>query len=86
MAARGGLDAQEWTPRELRQSFVSLLSDAGVSIEEIARLVGHRGTVVTEAVYRKQPRPVVTEGAEAMDRIFGTSTDALRHRTVAADR
>ncbi|WP_200959057.1 hypothetical protein [Terrabacter sp. Root85] len=50
---------------------MSLLSDAGVSIEEIARLVGHRGTVVTEAVYRKQLRPVITEGAEAMDRIFG---------------
>ena len=46
------------------------MSDAGVSIEEIARLVGHRGTVVTEAVYRKQLRPVITEGAEAMDRIF----------------
>ena len=71
MAARAGLDAQVWTPRELRHSFVSLLSDAGVSIEEIARLVGHRGTVVTEAVYRKQLRPVITEGAEAMDRIFG---------------
>jgi hypothetical protein len=25
---------------------------------------------VTEAVYRKQLRPVLTEGAEAMDRIF----------------
>jgi integrase len=30
-----------WTPRELRTSFVSLLSHHGVSIEEIARLVGH---------------------------------------------
>ncbi|GAA2492300.1 site-specific integrase [Terrabacter carboxydivorans] len=71
VAQRAGLEAADWTPRELRHSFVSLLSDAGVSIEEIARLVGHRGTVVTEAVYRKQLRPVITEGAEAMDRIFG---------------
>jgi integrase len=30
-----------WTPRELRTTFVSLLSHQGVSIEEIARLAGH---------------------------------------------
>jgi hypothetical protein len=53
-----------------RHSFVSILSEAGVPLEEIARLVGHRSTTVTEAVYRKQLRPVLTEGAEAMDRIF----------------
>src|SRR6476661_707698 len=86
VAARAGLDAQEWTPRELRHSFVSLLSDAGVSIEEIARLVGHRGTVVTEAVHRKQLRPVITEGAETMDRIFGTSTETSGPQTTAPDR
>ena len=40
--------------------------------EEIVRLVGHRSTTVTEAVYRKQLRPVLTEGAEAMDRIFAS--------------
>jgi hypothetical protein len=38
---------------------------------ESARLVGHSGTAVTEAVYRKQIRPILMEGAEAMDRIFG---------------
>lgn len=65
-----GLDPQNWTPRELRHSFVSLLSDAGVPVEQIARLVGHSGTATTEAVYRKQIRPVLTEGADAMDRIF----------------
>src|SRR5206468_1755937 len=42
-----GVDARQWTPRELRHSFVSLLSDSGVPIEEISRLVGHRSTVVT---------------------------------------
>ncbi|GAA3032115.1 hypothetical protein GCM10017559_69140 [Streptosporangium longisporum] len=39
-------------------------------LEDIARLVGHSGTAVTEAVYRKQIRPVLLGGAEAMDRIF----------------
>lgn len=70
VAAAAGLPAKEWTPRELRHSFVSLLSDDGVPIEQISRLVGHSGTSVTELVYRKQIRPVVEDGATAMDRIF----------------
>ncbi|NUP14767.1 MAG: site-specific integrase [Streptomyces sp.] len=65
-----GLNAAEWTPRELRHSFVSLLSDNGIPLEEISRLVGHSSTAVTEAVYRKQIRPVLQAGAIAMDRIF----------------
>lgn len=69
-----GLTAKEWTPREMRHSFVSLLSDDGMPIEQIARLVGHTSTSVTESVYRQQIRPVMIEGAEAMDRIFRTET------------
>ncbi|MEU4199036.1 tyrosine-type recombinase/integrase [Streptomyces sp. NPDC045470] len=65
---------EEWTTRELRTSFVSLLSAIGVPIETIAQLVGHSGTAVTERVYRKQIRPVIAGGAEAMDTIF-TSDD-----------
>lgn len=65
-----GVDPKEWTPRELRHSFVSLLSDNGLPLEEISRLVGHSSTATTEAVYRKQIRPVVQSGAIAMDRIF----------------
>jgi integrase len=52
-----GIDPSEWTPRELRLSFVSLLSDAGVPVEEIPRFVGHSGTTVTELVYRHQLKP-----------------------------
>ena len=63
-------DPADWTPRELRHSFVSLLSDAGVPVEKIARLVGHAGTATTEIVYRKQIRPVVMGGAEVMDSLF----------------
>lgn len=67
---RAGLDPGQWTPRELRHSFVSLLSDSGVPLEHISRLVGHSGTTVTETVYRKQIRPVIEDGAQAMDAIF----------------
>ncbi|MEU0792869.1 site-specific integrase [Amycolatopsis sp. NPDC005961] len=65
-----GLKPTQWTPRELRHSFVSILSDGGMPIEEISRLVGHSSTAVTELVYRKQIRPVVESGAVAMDRLF----------------
>ena len=73
VAGKAGLDPQVWTPRELRHSFVSLLSDSGVPLEHIARLVGHSSTAVTEAVYRKQLRPVLDDGAVVMDRIFGAT-------------
>lgn len=72
-----GLDAAQWTPRELRHSFVSLLSDSGVPLEEISRLVGHRSTAVTELVYRKQIRPVLQHGAMMMDRIFSDADQEL---------
>ncbi|WBQ03234.1 tyrosine-type recombinase/integrase [Kribbella sp. CA-293567] len=65
-----GLDPAMWTPRELRHSFVSLLSSSGVPIEDISRLVGHASTNVTEKVYRHELRPVLTEGAMKMDEIF----------------
>ena len=51
-----GLPPADWTPREMRHSFVSLLSDSGVPLEDISRLVGHTGTQVTETVYRKRSR------------------------------
>jgi integrase len=70
VTAGAGLDPGDWTPRELRHSFVSLLSDSGVSLEDIADLCGHSGTRVTESVYRHQLRPVLLDGATAMDRIF----------------
>ena len=75
VVSRAGLNDQVWKPRELRHSFVSLVSDAGVPWEDILRLVGHRSTTVTESVYRKQVRPVLTQGTEAMDRLSGRQTD-----------
>ncbi len=70
-----GIDPADWTPRELRHSFVSVLSDAGVPLEEISRLVGHSGTTVTELVYRHQLKPVIQTGATVMDRLFTRRVD-----------
>lgn len=65
-----GIVPGEWTPRELRHSFVSLLSASGIPVEDISRLVGHSGTQVTELVYRHELRPVIQTGAVAMDSLF----------------
>ena len=37
-----------WVPRELRHTFVSLLSAHGVPVEAIALLAGHKETSTTE--------------------------------------
>jgi integrase len=61
---------KSWVPRELRHTFVSLLSAHGVPVEAIALLAGHNQTATTELVYRHQIVPALTRGAEVMDRIF----------------
>ncbi|AVV41385.1 hypothetical protein C6376_07975 [Streptomyces sp. P3] len=50
-----------------------LLSDRGVPLEEISRLVGHSGTAVTEECYRNQSRPMIQTGAVVMDGILGST-------------
>jgi len=62
---------EQWTPRELRHSFGSILSASDVPLEDISQLIGHVSTNVTEAVYRHEIRPALTKGAAAMDKIFG---------------
>jgi integrase len=60
----------DWVPREMRHTFVSVLSASGTALEDIADLVGHRGTAATETVYRKVIVPELRRGAEVMDRLF----------------
>lgn len=68
--------AEDWTPRELRHSFVSLMSAGGTPTEEIARLVGHTDTTTTERVYRHELRPVIQTGATVMDQVFSVQVVA----------
>ena len=82
VTAAAGLGAR-WVPKELRTSFVSMMSYQGVPVEEIARLAGHASSRTTEVIYRRELRPVITTGAEVMDQIFrpmqrrgGTATTA----------
>jgi integrase len=62
---------EDWVPRELRHTFVSIMSAGGVPVEEIARVTGHKQISTTELVYRRELRPVITTGAELMDEVFG---------------
>lgn len=78
-----GLGA-DWTPRELRHSFVSILSNnGGVRIEDISDLMGHSGTSVTETVYRHEIRPALTKAATAMNKILKTRHTRPRQATSA---
>ena len=61
---------KDWAPREMRHTFVSLLSSSGMPLEDIAVLVGHKGTATTETVYRKVIVPELRRGAEVMDQLF----------------
>lgn len=76
VAEHAGLLLEEWTPQELRHSFVSLQSSAGISIEDIAHLVGHMNTRTTEKVYRKELLPVLRRGAKMMDDLFKAHHEA----------
>ena len=53
VTAAAGLGAR-WVPKELRTSFVSMMSYQGVPVEEIARLAGHASSRTTEVIYRRE--------------------------------
>lgn len=64
-----------WHPHEARHSAVSLLSAAGVRLEEVADVVGHApGSRMTGDVYRHQINPSVGAAKETMDQLFGTGS------------
>jgi hypothetical protein len=60
----------------IKPPFVSLLSSAGIPIEDIVHLGGYANTRTTEKVYRKELRPVLRRGAKAMDDIFKAHHEA----------
>jgi delta 1-pyrroline-5-carboxylate dehydrogenase len=70
-----GLEPKDWTPPRAAP-LVRVPSDAGVPVEMISQLVGHRRTSVTEIVHRHQIRPVISTGATVMDELFGQAGDA----------
>lgn len=57
-------------PHELRHSASSLLSAAGVPLEEVADVLAHASTRVTSATYRHRTTPTVESAAGPMDRLL----------------
>jgi integrase len=66
---RAGLG--HWRPNESRHTGVSIMSNNGVKIQDISDAVGHKGTHVTETVYRHVIAPAVKSSASVMDGVFG---------------
>jgi integrase len=60
----------EWHPHELRHSAASILSAAGVPLEEVADVLGHDGTRMTALVYRHAVTPSVA-AARRMGDLLG---------------
>jgi integrase len=69
LCERAGL-GKGWHPHETRHTWVSLLSDAGVDIEDIADEAGHITSAVTRNVYRHQLADKLTKASAAMNTIF----------------
>ena len=65
----------KWTPRELRHTFASILSDAGTDIEKIADAMGHTNSNVTRAVYRHALADKTSDAARLMDDIIWGTPD-----------
>jgi integrase len=63
-----------WQLRELRHTFVSQMSAAGVDVEVIADHVGHINSNITRAVYRHQLRDEVGEAAAVFDSLYGATS------------
>jgi integrase len=73
LTAKAGIG--HWTPNELRHSAGSLLSAAGVPLEQIADLLGHVDTRMLERVYRHPVRPTVSAAVAPMERMFEDMRD-----------
>ena len=52
----------DWTPNMLRHTAASLLSDAGLPIEELADQLGRRDTRMASLHYRHRVRPTIGGG------------------------
>jgi integrase len=75
LCKRAGL-GERWHPHEQRHTFVSVLSHAGVDIDQIADAAGHINSNVTKTVYRHQLADKLSAAATVMDATFRASGGA----------
>jgi integrase len=65
-----GIVPEDWTCRDMRHTFTSVLDQHGVPTPTISRLMGHSKLSTTETVYRHDLTPQHQEGALAFDVIL----------------
>ena len=75
-----------WHPHELRHSAASLLSAAGVPLEEVADVLGHTSTRVTSATYRHRTTPTVDAAAGPMEALFKAGVEVPVETAAVQDR
>lgn len=75
LVRRAGIEGH-WTPYELRHSAASVLNAAGVRLEDVADVLGHKDATVTAKVYRHMIQPTVTAATQVMDDTFSTNDKA----------
>jgi integrase len=71
VAAKVGLD--DWTPNELRHSAASLMSDAGMPIEQVADQLGHKDLRMLQKHYRHRIRSTIG-GGTVLEQSLNTHT------------
>ena len=64
----------DWSPNLLRHTAASLMSDAGIPIEELADQFGHKDTRMLSQHYRHRVRPTVS-GGNVMGRVLSIVAD-----------
>lgn len=75
LVKRAGIEGH-WTPYDLRHSAASILNAAGLRMEDVGDVLGHRDATVTAKVYRHMIQPTVTAGTSAMEATFGHRDEA----------
>jgi integrase len=65
-----------WTPHEWRHTAGSLLLDAGVDREDVARVLRHKNTRMLDDIYGHAIRPTIGGAVGPMEAIFGKEQQA----------
>ncbi len=79
--ARAGLGHRHITWLSLRHTSASLMFDAGLSLFDVQRRLGHRSPMMTAEVYTHLMRERYEEGRNLMDTYIAAAPSALRAET-----
>lgn len=71
-----GTGLEDLVPYDLRHTTASLLADRGLYLEQVADVLGHKGTRMARSVYVHAMRPTVDHGASVMDELLTKATEA----------